>query len=99
MIGNNAVDLFRHGAIETSESRFHMRHRDVQFGSGEAPASVEFVSPYTSTQSGLCSMSIASIRASMRPVCWPWLPEPTSRSLSGLGISSSSKKTCDIMGS
>ena len=42
-------------------------------------ANVEFTSPTTSTRSGRRSSSTGSIAAMIRPVCAPWLPEPTPR--------------------
>jgi hypothetical protein len=58
-----------------------------------APASVEFVSPYTSTVSGASAASSGSSAASMRAVWLVLEPPPSSRRCSGRGRPSSSKKT------
>src|SRR5256885_11264461 len=34
-VGENAIDFFRHGAIETAQPGFHMGDGDAQLGSGE----------------------------------------------------------------
>ena len=57
-----------------------------------APASVEFVSPYTSTASGVVSAIARSMPTSMPLVCSPWDAEPTPSSMSGFGIASSPKE-------
>jgi len=41
-----------------------------------APAKVEFVSPYTKTISGFSFKYISSRAINMLPVWWPWLEEP-----------------------
>ena len=60
-----------------------------------APASVEFVSPYTSTSEGSSSSSTGSSAARMRAVWAVFVPPPASSSRSGAGTFSSSKKTLD----
>ena len=60
-----------------------------------APASVEFVSPYTSTRSGASAASSGSRPASMRAVWAVLLPPPSASRCSGAGSPSSAKKTSE----
>jgi hypothetical protein len=57
-----------------------------------APASVELVSPNTSTMVGSSSASTGSSAARMRAVCAVLLPPPAFSSYAGAGTPSSSKK-------
>ena len=62
-------------------------------------AAVEFTSPTTSTSCGLRSVTTFSNSIMMRPVCSPWLPDPTPMYTSGRGSCRSSKKTFDMFSS
>ncbi len=62
------------------------------FAAVKAPASVEFVSPGTTTKSGLCLCNSFSRRSIIFAVCWAWVPLPTFKFAIGSGRRSSSKK-------
>lgn len=49
------------------------------FTAAKAPASVELVSPKTKRTSGDSSTRRSSMASSIRPVCFPWEPEPMPR--------------------
>ena len=86
-VGDDAVDLLGHRAVEAPQAGFDVGNGDAQFHGGQRAAIVELTSPTTTTLStaavGLLFASTASRRSSTRAVCSAWLPEPTSRYMSG----------------
>ena len=98
-VGEDAVDLLGHGAVEAAQARLDVGHRDAQLDGRQAQAIVELTSPTTTTASGFCSSTTGSNRFITSAVWTAWLPEPTPRSTSGRGSRSSSKKSCDIRSS
>ena len=90
--------LLRSSGIDSS----HDRIPDSTCASGRssrahesAPASVVFVSPYTSTRSGRTSSITGSSACIMPVTCSPALPEPMPSWRSGAGSPSSRKNTAD----
>jgi len=99
MVGDDPVDLLGHHPVEAAQSRLHVRDGDPELGGGESAGSVEFVSPYTSTQSGTREIRKALDPGEHRRGLLPVRPEPIPRLKSGSGISSSSKNTFDMLSS
>jgi hypothetical protein len=67
------------------------------FTQTRAAATVEFTSPYTTTRSGMRSITTGSKRAMIWLVCCAWEPEPASKLTSGAGNPSCWQKMSDML--
>ena len=83
VVGEHAVVLLRHRAVEAAEPRLDVRDGTPSFTAASAPASVELTSPATTQRSVSRSSSTRSTPTSAFAVCSACVPEPTPRNSSG----------------
>src|SRR5262249_21179268 len=90
-VGANPVDLLGHTRIPRTQSRFDMCHVDAEFLSRNCTSHGRIYVANDDDEVRFSVMHTSSNAAMIRPVCTPWLPEPTSRFKSGRGNPSCSK--------
>ncbi len=93
LVGQHAVDFFRHGAVEAAQARFHVDPRHALLGRHQraGDGGVDVAHHQHGGRAARSSMA-GSKRFITSAVCWAWPPEPTSRLMSGLAACPASSK-------
>ena len=96
-VRDNAIDLFRHAAVETAQSRFDMGDRDTCLGGNQRRrhGGIHVAHNAAGDRAG-ARRTPAPAAASSLAVCDVCEPPPTPRLISGAGMESSWKKLSDI---